>query len=99
MGDLTDTNRVEPFVGEVTDNGKLFLGWKEWVQTTHGAWFNREIVAEARNIAQMEIILNDHPNVYSVLRNWAEARGLNAYQASVLAGVIWSEVERKEHRD
>lgn len=98
MGNLVDTDRVESFVGDVTDNGKIFLGWKEWVQTTHGAWFSNGLVTEARNIAQMEVALSDHPNVYGVLREWAEERGLNAYQASVLAGVIWSDVDKRANR-
>ena len=92
MSNLIDVEKVEAIVGSQSDTGKVFVGWKRWVQATHGAWFDVETLNGAREVARTELTFNECPNVYSVVNTWAiENRGLNAYEANVLAGVIWSE--------
>lgn len=99
MGKLVDVDKVEPIIGDETDGGKVFVGWKEWVQNTHGAWFNAETLKAARKVAQAELTLNqESPNVYVAVNDWATENGCNSYQANLLAGVVWSEARRLSDR-
>lgn len=96
MGKLVDVEKVEATIGERTDgSGKVFVGWRQWVQNTSGAWFDAKTVAEAREVARTVLLFNqDCPNVYGELIVWAKKSGFNAYEANLLAGVIWAEMEK-----
>ncbi len=99
MGRLVDVERVEPVIGDETESGKVFVGWKQWVQNTHGAWFSTETLNDAREVARTELQFNqERPNVYSAINDWAIESGLNAYEANLLAGVVWSEARRLSDR-
>lgn len=95
MGNLVDVEKVEYVIGEPTDNGKIFVGWKQWVKSTSGDWFSTETLNDAREVARTEIFFHPKlPDIYSAVNDWAIESGMNAYQANLLAGVIWAETRK-----
>lgn len=95
MSKLVDVEAVEAVIGKKTDSGKVFVGWRQWVQNTSGAWFDAETVADAREVVRTVRLFNQEcPDVYGALIEWAKESRFNAYEANLLAGVIWAEMEK-----